>query len=77
LVEALDRDIGGHPVFCSTVLWASRDDLELLYGDPLDVWRRWANDLRGRRMVSGHHMAEEVPDELASEITEFLTRREC
>ena len=65
----------GRMVSCPTlVLWASRDDLELLYGDPLDVWRRWAVDLRGRPVDSAHHMAEEVPDELAREIASFLKR---
>ena len=62
-------------VSCPTlVLWASRDDLELLYGDLLDVWRHWAVDLRGRPIDSGHHMAEEVPEELAREIANFLTK---
>lgn len=64
----------GRTLSCPTlVLWASRHDMERLYGDPLDVWRRWAVDLRGRRLSSGHHMAEEVPDELAREIVGFLT----
>jgi len=47
------------------VLWSTRDDLEELYGDPLTVWRPWATDLRGHGIESGHHMAEEAPDELA------------
>ena len=64
----------GRTVSCPTsVLWASRDDLDFLYGDPLDVWRRWAVDLRGRPIDSGHHMAEEVPDELAREIATFVS----
>ncbi|HEX7197648.1 MAG TPA: alpha/beta fold hydrolase, partial [Candidatus Limnocylindria bacterium] len=29
------------------VLWATRDDLHHLYGDPLAVWRGWATDPRG------------------------------
>ena len=54
------------------VVWAARDDLEELYGDPLSVWRGWAHDLRGVRLDSGHHMAEEVPDELAAALLAFL-----
>jgi hypothetical protein len=47
----------GRRVSCPTlVLWASRDDMGLLYGDPLDVWRPWTLDLRGRRIDSGHHL---------------------
>ena len=64
----------GRVVSCPTlVLWASRDDMELLYGNPLDVWRRWTVDLHGRPIESGHHMAEEAPDDLAQEIATFLT----
>ena len=54
------------------VLWASRDDLGELYGDPLEVWRSWSHDLRGHEVSSGHHMAEEIPDVLATELRTFL-----
>ena len=54
------------------VAWAARDDLEELYGDPLDVWRAWADDLRGARIESGHHMAEEAPEALVAELRSFL-----
>jgi haloacetate dehalogenase len=37
------------------------------------VWREWSTDLRGGgRIDSGHHMAEEAPDELADAILAFL-----
>jgi haloacetate dehalogenase len=63
----------GRRVSCPTLLlWAEKDDLEDLYGDPLEVWRGWAEDLRGRSLNSGHHLAEEVPDELVAEIRAFL-----
>lgn len=60
-------------VRCPTlVVWATRDDMEELYGDVLAVWREWATDLRGAAIESGHHMAEEAPDELAAELMGFL-----
>jgi len=63
----------GRRIGCPTlVLWAARDDLEDLYGDPLAIWRDWADDLRGHALNSGHHMTEEVPEELAAEIRGFL-----
>jgi haloacetate dehalogenase len=67
-----DRRAGtriGCPVL---VVWATQDDLERLYGDPLEVWRNWADDLRGARIESGHHMAEEVPEALVGELREIL-----
>jgi haloacetate dehalogenase len=54
------------------VLWATGDDLPDLYGDVLDVWEAWADDLRGAPIASGHHMAEEAPDALAAELLAFL-----
>ena len=53
------------------VIWAARDDLEALYGDPLEVWHDWAVELSGLRLDSGHHMAEEVPRELADAVLEL------
>jgi haloacetate dehalogenase len=54
------------------VLWASDDDQAALYGDPLTVWRAWADDLRGREIGSGHHIAEDAPAELVAELRAFL-----
>jgi haloacetate dehalogenase len=54
------------------VLWAELDDLEDLYGDVLGIWRSWATDLAGHGFDSGHHMAEEKPEELAREIRAHL-----
>lgn len=63
----------GRTVQCPTLcLWSSRDDLEELYGDVLAVWRPWAPDLRGGAIESGHHMAEEAPEELAAALLHFL-----
>jgi haloacetate dehalogenase len=45
-----------------------------LYGDVLGVWRDWAGDrLEGGPIDSGHHMAEEAPEELVSELRAFWT----
>jgi haloacetate dehalogenase len=63
----------GRRIACPTlVLWATEDDLEDLYGDVLAVWRPWAPDLRGHPFPSGHHMAEDAPEELAAELLAFL-----
>ncbi|WP_435110813.1 alpha/beta fold hydrolase [Nocardiopsis synnemataformans] len=72
--EEADRAAGGRRVRCPTlVLWSLRDDLEELYGDPLRVWRTWADDVRGHGIDSGHHVAEEAPEELAAALGDFLT----
>ncbi len=64
----------GRKVQCPTLaLWSLRDDLERLYGDVLRVWRPWTTQLEGRGLDCGHHMAEEAPQELATELRRFLT----
>ena len=64
----------GRRIGCPTlVLWSSRDDLEELFGDPRAIWADWATDLRGGSPIdSGHHMAEDAPEELAAELGRFL-----
>jgi haloacetate dehalogenase len=63
----------GRRVRCPTlVAWATRDDQEALYGDPVGVWRTWADDVRGARIDSGHHMSEEAPEELAAALRELI-----
>ena len=63
----------GKRVVCPTlVLWAERDDLARLYGDPLEIWRTWSSDVRGSVIASGHHMAEEAPDDLALMLAQFI-----
>jgi haloacetate dehalogenase len=66
--QAAGRRIGCPLLF----LWASRDDLEDLYGDPLAIWRDWAVDVRGQPVDCGHHIAEEAPAELAALLTAFF-----
>ena len=67
-----DRE-AGRRIGCPTlVLWSRRDDLPELYGDVLEVWRAWADDVRGGEIDSGHHMAEEAPEQLAGALRDFL-----
>ncbi|TKA95404.1 alpha/beta hydrolase [Cereibacter changlensis] len=58
-----------------SVLWSERDDMERLYGDPLEPWRDWiSGPSEGRRISSGHHMVEEAPEEVAARLRAFFSR---
>lgn len=70
--ERADRAAGRRVEQPLLILWSTRDDLEDLYGNPLDIWRDWANDVTGHGIDSGHHMAEQASDELAHALTAFL-----
>jgi haloacetate dehalogenase len=52
------------------VLWGAREDA--MADSPLAVWRRWAADVRGRGLASGHFLPEEAPEAVASALLEFL-----
>ena len=66
--RAAGRRIGCPALFAVSI----HDDLEEIYGDPLAIWRDWADDVRGVRIDSGHHMAEEAPEQLAAALRGFV-----
>ncbi|MFG3104938.1 alpha/beta fold hydrolase [Streptomyces sp. NPDC048182] len=72
--EAADRAAGWRIECPVLVLWSTRDDLEELHGDPVKIWRGWADDVRGHGIDSGHHMAEQAPGPLAGSLAEFFQR---
>jgi haloacetate dehalogenase len=66
----------GRRITCPVLfLWAAKDDLEDLYGDPLAIWRDWADDVCGQAIDCGHHMAEEAAGELAPLLAGFFGGR--
>jgi haloacetate dehalogenase len=69
--DEADRAAGrtiGCPVL---VAWSRHDDTDR-QGDPIEIWRAWAPDVRGAVIDSGHHMAEEAPEQLASTLRGFF-----
>jgi haloacetate dehalogenase len=69
-----DADMAaGHQITCPVLmLWARKDDMEELYGDPLEIWRLWAPGVTGHGLDCDHHIAEELPEELAAALASFL-----
>jgi haloacetate dehalogenase len=73
--DEADRAAGKRIECPLLVLWALQDDMGLLYGDPVEVWRSWAKDVRGHALPSGHHMAEEAPEQVAAALLDFTQTR--
>jgi haloacetate dehalogenase len=72
VLDAEDRDAGrtiGCPVL---VHWGAQEDA--MSDGPLRVWRRWADNVEGGPLPSGHFLAEEAPDELLASLRPFLSR---
>jgi haloacetate dehalogenase len=62
----------GRRVTCPLlVLWGTNSIVGRLH-EPLDIWRDYATDVRGRGLPCGHYLAEERPDETVRELLTFL-----
>jgi haloacetate dehalogenase len=67
-----EADRGKRKINCPVqVLWSQGGSVERLY-DPLDVWRSWADDVRGAPVPVGHFIPEEAPEETVGQLLEFL-----
>jgi haloacetate dehalogenase len=67
-----EADRGRRRITCPVLaLWSLQGSLTRWY-DVLDVWRGWADDVRGRGLECGHFLAEEAPDETYQELYTFL-----
>ena len=53
------------------VLWGADGVVERCF-DPLALWRRRADDVRGHALPGGHYLAEEVPDLVLAEWRDFF-----
>ena len=70
--DRADRS-AGRTIRCPTlVAWSVHDDMEDLYGDLVPLWEPWVSGpLTRARIDSGHHMAEENPEQLARVLGDF------
>jgi len=71
--DEADRAAGRRVRCPLLVMWSRHDDLEALYGDPVAVWRPWSEHEPEQVVVeSGHHMAEEAPEQVAAALRAFV-----
>jgi haloacetate dehalogenase len=54
------------------VLWAS-DGFVTSFGDPLEIWKQWAEDVQGHQIISAHFLMEEVPAEIQNAFIKFFS----
>jgi haloacetate dehalogenase len=67
-----EADRGKLRIQCPVLaLWAGRGQLEKRY-NVLDVWRGWADDVRGGGIDCGHYLAEEAPDQTHAKLRDFF-----
>jgi haloacetate dehalogenase len=70
--DAKDREARRRITSCPVLaLWGRQGFLEGHY-DVLDVWRGWAEEVRGRALECGHYIPEEAPEETYAELCAFF-----
>jgi haloacetate dehalogenase len=53
-------------------LQAVHDDIDI-HGDPVAIWRPWVSAPLSTAIIdSGHHQAEDAPDDVAAALADFL-----
>src|SRR5262245_39088670 len=66
----------GRRIACPVlVLWSGRGPLGTWYaevGGPLALWRAWATNVSRRPLEAGHFFPEEIPEQTAAELSDFL-----
>jgi len=70
--DRADREQGVRLRAPLLVLWG-RDGVVHRCFEPLEEWRRVADDVRGGPLPCGHYIAEEAPDALLAEALPFFT----
>ena len=71
-LDEADRE-AGRKIACPVLaLWGARGALPVFYGDPLELWRAWADDVRGHALDASHFLVEDRPEETAEALLEFF-----
>jgi haloacetate dehalogenase len=53
-------------------LWGEHGFVGRHYGDVREIWREYADDVRGHSLACGHYLAEEAPLETTAALRDFL-----
>lgn len=68
-----EEDRGRRRITCPTLaLWSDTGAVANWY-EPLEIWRAWADDVRGGPISAGHFLPEEAPEQTTRHLLEFLS----
>ena len=70
-----EHDLEGGTIDCPVLsLWGGAGGLPRFYEDPLQPWRAFVPSITGRAIEgASHFLVEDAPEEVAAELTGFLT----
>ena len=69
--DEADRDAGRTITIPMLALWGA-SGIAAGAATPLDTWRRWATNVTGGPIESGHFLCEENPDATAEALLRFI-----
>lgn len=75
-MDRADQHAGRRIACPLLVLWAQGSGLDTWYADvggPLEIWRRWANDVQGHSLKGGHFFPEGNAAETTTELHRFFS----
>ncbi len=64
----------GRKITCPVLALWGADGIPDKTDGPLDIWRRWADDVSGQAIDAGHFLAEEAPEQTAAALIDFFAR---
>ena len=67
-----DRNEGRRVICPMLVLWV-RDGFASQFGDPVAIWKQWADDVSGWAVPGGHFMMEDSPELVAGALETFAS----
>ena len=70
-----DADLGRRRISCPVLaLWSAVGALPRMYGDVLEVWRPWADEVSGQGLPATHFLVEDQPELVAEALSAFLAQ---
>lgn len=70
-IDKADFDAGKKITIPMLALWGDAG-IAKAAATPLDTWKKWATNVTGSPVLSGHFLTEENPDETAKLLREFF-----
>jgi haloacetate dehalogenase len=70
--DGADR-LAARRIACPVLAVWAKGGLAERFGDPLAIWRGWADRVSGRALDAGHFLMEEAPQELTTILRPFLS----
>jgi haloacetate dehalogenase len=73
-MDTADFESGNKIEMPVLVVWGANSHTGKVYGDVLDIWRRYATYVRGGPISCGHYVQEEAPQETLKWFMEFFRK---